>query len=224
MNRLQTDQRGISLVELLISITIISVLSIVIMSFMTSWLEQYITTSTRATLLTQAQDTLDLINENVRLSSAADQNNRWQDANSPGAPANQFSWQSGSNTLLLASAVEDEGGTILFSDPANYISHKNNYVFFVQNGVLFRRTLAAPVANNSAQTTCPEAASSPTCPKDRKLAENVTSFTVRYLNAENAEVQPTDARSIELTLTLRKQAYRQTVESTDKMRMVFRND
>lgn len=218
------NQSGISLAELLIAISIISILSFILMNFMVNWIEQHSITQSRAALLTDAQDTLDFVSDTIRLSSAADQNNRWQDPNSPGAPANQFSWQSNANTLVLASAVEDTNGNIIFSDPSNYTSQKNNQIFFVSGGVLYRRTLAASVANNKSKTTCPAASASSTCPADRKLAGNVTSFSVRYLNAENQEVQPTNARSVELSLTLQKSLFGQMIESSDKTRMVFRND
>lgn len=215
---------GVTLVELLITISLISILSLVLMNFMVEWVKQYAITQTRANLLTTAQDSLDIVTDSIRLSAAADQNNRWQDPHAPSAPSNQLSWQSNSTTLVLASAVEDTNGTILFSDPLNYTSHKNNQIFFVNNGVLYRRILAAPVTGNSQKSTCPSASTTSECPADRKLAENVSAFSVNYLNAENQVVSPPNARSIELTLTLRKRQFNQDIESVDKTRMVFRND
>lgn len=218
------NYKGVSLVELIITISIISILSIVLMNFMVEWVKQYAITQTRASMLTTAQDTLDIVTDSIRLSAAADQNNRWQDPYSPSAPTNQLSWQSNGSTLVLASAVENSSGTILFSDPLNYTSHKNNLIFFVNGGTLYLRTLAAPVTGNSKKTTCPSTSATTACPADRKLAQNVSGFAVNYLNAENQTVTPTSARSIELTLTLSKQQFGQTIESSDKARMVFRND
>lgn len=224
MKRMNRDARGITLTELIISISVISILSIVLMNFMVNWLQQHSVTQTRAELLTTAQDTLDSITNDIRLSSAADLNNRILDTHAPGAPANQQSWASNASTLVLASAVEDTSGNIVFSDPANYTSEKNNTIFFVNNGVLYRRVLAAAVTDNKSRTTCPAANADADCPADRKLAENVVSFQVNYFNAQNQEVAPTDARSIQLAITLRKSAFGQPIESSDKTRMVFRND
>ncbi len=218
------NQSGLTLVELMLSLTVVSILAIVVMNFMVNWLQQHSITQARSELLTSAQDSLDLISDSIRLSSAADQNNRWQDPNAPSAPANQLSWQSTSTTLVLASAVENTAGDILFSDPANYTSHKNNQIFFVQNGTLYRRMLASPVASNKSKTSCPANLATSSCPADRRLAQNVSSFEVKYFNSENAEVQPTNARSIQLFITLRKTVFGQQIESNDKTRMVFRND
>lgn len=218
------NQIGITLVELLITISIVSILAIVIMNFMVGWVQQHAISEARAALLADAQNAIDSIGDSIRLSSAADQNNRWQDDNAPNAPDDKFSWASGADTLVLASAVEDSSGNIVFSDPSNYTSQKNNQIFFVQNGNLYRRIIAAPVGNNKLRTSCPVSASSATCPPDRKLAENVSNFAVKYYNGANQEVVPTDARSIELSLTLQKYRFSQLIQSVYKTRMVFRND
>ncbi len=223
MRRLLKDQKGITLPELLITMTLVSILAIVAMNFMVNWFRQNAITQTRATLLTNSQDALDFITDTIRLSSAADLNNRYQDANAPGAPSNLLSWQSNASTLVLASAVEDTSGNIVFSDPSNYTSYKNNQIYFVSNGILYRRVLAASVSNNKMKTSCPASKVTASCPVDRKIADNVSSFSVKYLDAQNQQVTPPNARSIELSITLRKKVQTQFIESSDKTRMVFRN-
>jgi hypothetical protein len=157
----------------------------------------------------------------IRLSSAADQNNRWPDAN---APNGQFGWASDADTLILASAVENQSGQIVFSDPSNYTSEKNNQIYYIQDGSLYRRVIAAPVDDNKLKSSCPAVLADATCPADRALANNVQSFSVKYFNGENQEVSPSDARSIELSLTLQKNQFSQLIQSVYKTRMVFRND
>jgi prepilin-type N-terminal cleavage/methylation domain-containing protein len=217
------DQRGVTLIELLITMTVVSVLAIVAMNFMVNWFRQNAITQTRAVLLAESQDALDFIADSIRLSSAADETNRYQDPNSLGAPSDLFSWKSNQSTLVLASAAEDTSGNILFSDPANYTSYKNNQIYFVNNEALYRRTLAASVAGNKAKTSCPTAKATASCPVDRRIASNVSSFSVKYLDAQNQQVTPPNARSIELSITLRKKIQNQWIESSDKTRMVFRN-
>lgn len=219
MKKLNTN--GISLVELTLTLSIVSIMSIVVMNFMVNWVQQYAISETRAALLADAQNAIDQMGDAIRLSSAADQNNRWPDAN---APENQFGWESDASTLILATAVEDQNGAIVFSDPSNYTSEKNNYIYYIQDATLYRRTIASPVENNKIVTSCPVAEASPECPSDRKLAENVASFSVKYFNGENQEVAPSDARSIELSLILQKNQFSQLIQSVYKTRMVFRND
>ena len=216
------NQRGLSLTELIISLSIISVLSFAVMSFMLSWTEQHAITETRSALLADVQNAVDQIVDAVRLSSTADSSNRLPDAHAPGG--NQFGWTSSNNTLILASAVEDTTGNIVFSDPASYTSQKNNQIYFVSNGVLYRRILAASVANNKLKTSCPSSSASTSCPADRVLARNVSNFQVKYFNSENSEVSPSHARSVEISLTLSRRKFSQLIQSVYKTRMVFRND
>lgn len=215
------NTQGVSMVELILTISIVSIMSIVVMNFMVNWLQQNAISETRSALLADAQNAIDQMGDAIRLSSAADQNNRWPDENAPG---NQFGWESDADTLVLASAVENQAGEIVFSDPSNYTSEKNNQIYYLQSGVLYRRVLAAPVDGNKLVTTCPANLASSSCPADRVLAKNVQSFNVKYFSGENQEVSPTDARSIELSLTLQKNQFSQLIQSVYKTRMVFRND
>src|SRR5690606_16484329 len=98
-------------------------------------------------------------------------------------PDNSLSWAASENTLILATAAQDSQGDILFSDPAEYISHKNNVIYFLQDDILYRRTLRAPVDDNVAATTCPADAATPTCPADKiMLNTKVDKFIVRYID------------------------------------------
>lgn len=218
------DEHGFTLVETIIALSITAILAFAVMNFMVDGIVNFSQEQTRSDLLNETHSALDIINNDVRLSANADENNRWQDNNAPGAPSDLLSWQSNANTLVLAGAVEDSSNNIVFQDPSQYISYKNNYIFFVQNGILYKRTLAAPVAGNTAKTTCPAALATSSCPADRQLASNVSVFTVKYINGEGAEVQPADARSIEVTLTLNVRKFKSDLTETYTTRMVFRND
>lgn len=222
MKRLNNS--GLTITELLVTCVVISIMSVVIVDFLGNWTKQHAISETRSTLLAEAQTALDTITDAIRLSAAADQNNRWEDDYAPGAPSDLLSWASGANTIVLASAVENTSGDIVFSDPLNYTSQKNNQVFFVSDGILYRRVLAAPEDDNTLETSCPASAASASCPADRNLAENVVDFSVTYYDGSNQEVIPTDARSVELSITLGTNKYDQQINETYSTRMVFRND
>ncbi len=215
---------GFTLVELLIGLSVTGLLIALIIGFMLNSLTQYGVAGARAELLNEAQIALDITTNDIRLSANADQNNRWDDNNAPDAPADKLSWQSSASTLVLATAAENTSGAIIFSDPAQYISQKNNSIYFVNGGNLYKRTLAAPVTGNAAKTTCPAASATTNCPADRKLLGNVDTFTVTYYNDQNQEVAPDEARSIELYVKLRVERYPESVLAEYKTRMVFRND
>lgn len=221
MRRTRLQQKGFTIVEALIGITVTVILLMIIMNFMANYFRQHAISTTKANLLSDSQKTLDIIGEDIRLSAAADQQNRWPDAYAPNS-TNQYSWQSDGDTLILATAVEDTDGNIIFADASQYISEKNNNIYFVSNNRLYKRTLASPVEANQSVTTCPSGTD--ICPADELLAEHVQSFSIRYLSATEDEVLPTAARAVELHLLLSKRQFGKDISAQYTTRMVFRND
>lgn len=217
-------QNGFTMVEVLITVSVTTVVLLVIGSFMMRSIQTTSLETANATILHEVQLTLDAVATDVRLSANADQNNRNPDANSPGGSGNQFGWTSSANTLVLATAATTSNGTIIFSDPANYVTTKNNIVYFISNGTLYKRIIAASATGNSAKTTCPTAKVSDTCPADKELLNNVSAFSVRYVDGSNNTVSPTNARSVEISLTAARTQYKQTQSASYTTRMVFRND
>lgn len=216
------QQNGMTIIELLVAITVSVLLSTVIMGFVADQLRSSVIADAKEGLLTDAQNGLDKVNYDIRLSANADQNNRWADPHAPIA-GNDYSWASNSSTLILATAAQDASHNILFDDQSKYITNKNNLIYFVSNGTLYRRTLASTNPANSADTTCPAASASSSCPADKVILENVTAFTVSYRDGNDNTVTPTDARSIILQITLKVRKYTQDISATYQTRMVFRN-
>jgi prepilin-type N-terminal cleavage/methylation domain-containing protein len=123
------NSRGFTLVETIIALAVTSMLMFIIINFMTNSIVQYAVVNARADLLNEAQAALDIMADDTRLSGNADANNRIPDVYAPLAPTDELSWASDNDTLVLATAVEDINGNIVFADPALYISEKNNYVY-----------------------------------------------------------------------------------------------
>jgi type II secretory pathway component PulJ len=222
MRRVNTA--GFTLVEAMVSLVVTTVIVLVITNYMIGNIQQSALASSRDSLIKETEQSLDLVTNDVRLSANADDNNRWPDANSPGGSANQYGWQSNGSTLVLATAAQNSAGNILFEDPKNYITEKNNIVYFTQNGTLYKRTIAASVSGNAAATSCPAAKASSSCPADKELLHNVKSFSVSYLNGQNQAVSPDDARSVEVHVTTSKNVFGQPINADYTTRMVFRND
>lgn len=215
------NDAGFSLVEMVISISVVSILLVVIANFSISSLAQNSIATAQANLQGESQIAMDRIINDIRLSANADDDNRWPDSNSP---SGQYGWLSNASTLVLATAAQDSNDNIIFADPAKYISEKNNVVYFVQSGTLYKRIIASTVANNSSKTTCPAASATTACPKDAKLLSNVTQFAVKYYNGDSQQVSPTDARSIEITVSTSIKKFKRTISSDYTTRAVFRND
>lgn len=217
------NSRGFTLLELLIATGVITILSVTVTVYFINMLRESARIEARSEMLQEAQIALDSIGNDIRLSANADENNRVPDNNAP-VEGDAHSWVSDSDTLILAIAAQNEDDEILFEDPTQYITHKNNRIYFLQDGTLYRRTLAANITDNTAITSCPAALADPTCPRDGELLHNVDSFSVRYINGDGDDVTPTEARSIEMTIGLKRTMFQQEISVSYTTRMVFRND
>lgn len=215
------NQRGFTLIEVMIATLVVSALTVLVISFLTDTFVNHMHKSARSDMLHEAQIALDLTNKDIRHSANVDDQNRWPDDNAPDS-TDPYSWRSNENTLILAHPVVDSNNDFIYRDPFAYLTYKNNLVYFVDNGTLYRRTLAADVSGNKADTTCPEGTSG--CSNDSKLAENVNLFRVKYFNAEDEEVPPSEARSVKVILQLQENVYNRTLDVEYEVRSVFRNE
>lgn len=216
----QNNSQGFTLIELLITCALIGIVGILISAFFVGWVQSYEITSARTNLLSDAENALDTVTQDIRLSGAADQNNRWADPNSP---SGNYGWASNASTLILARAVTNGAGDIVFSDPNNYVTEKYNQVFFVKNGTLYQRTISSSDPNDISTTSCPPPGTA-SCPADKVLANNVNSFQIQYFDSDENQVIPTNARSIQLTLNLKDTVYGSPIKASYTTRMVFRNE
>lgn len=215
-------QAGFTLVELIVVITIMSILALTLSNFIADWLQTSSLAQARTDLLTNAETALDIVTNDISLSGNADQNNRWPDPNAPGG--NQLGWQSDGDTLVLAKAATDSSNNVIFADPAKYIAQKDNEVYYLSGSTLYRRTIASSDSSDAAVTTCPPASASLTCPADKTIATGVSSFTVNYYDAAGQSVTPSDAHSVQVGITLSSSDGGKTVSASYNTRMVFRNE
>lgn len=212
-------QRGFTLLEIMIATAVVSVLAILIVGFLTNTFVNTMYKSARSDMLHETQLALDTMNTDIRHAANVDDQNRWPDENAPGGP---YSWRSDEDTLILASPVVDSNNDFIYRDPFAYLTYKNNLIYFIDNNTLYRRTLAADVSGNDATTTCPEDSTS--CPGDSKLAEDVKTFHINYFDANDNEVPPTNARSVQATLVVERHVYNRTLNVKYQIRAVFRNE
>lgn len=217
----ERKQGGYTLVELLVVMILIGILSIGIVAFFTSWAQIESLAQSRSDLLTNAENALDTITNDIKLSGSVDDNNRWADTY---APSGQYGWTSGSQVLVLAKIATDSSNTVIYSDPSKYITQKDNEVYFLSGTTLYRRTLKSSSANDAAVTTCPAADASASCPADTVVATGVSNFTVTYYDASENIVVPSSARSVQLSITISSSTGGKPASATYSTRMVFRND
>lgn len=215
-------QKGFTLIELLVVMIIIGVLSLALTNFVFVWLQEAAISNARATLLQNAENALDTVTNDVRLSGSVDTENRWPDANGPGG--NQFGWTSGSSTLILAKVAMTSSNQVIFSDPAEYITQKDDEIYYLSGTTLYRRTLASTSTGDAAVTTCPPADATKSCPADLTIAKGVSSWSVAYYDENGDVTTAADARSVQVAITLSENVDAQTLSESYTTRMVFRND
>lgn len=213
------DQKGFTLIELLVVMLVMGILSLTLANFISTWLQEQGIQQARANLLSSAESALDQISTDIMLSGSVDSTNRWPDANAPSG-----GWQSSSTTLILAKVATDSSGNPIFLDSSDYITQKDDVIYFLSGSTLYRRTLRSDSTNDAAITTCPASDATTSCPADMVVATNVTNWSVTYYDANNNVVAPANARSIQTAITLSEKYGSQTVSSSYSTRMVFRND
>lgn len=219
------DQSGYTLIELIVATAVMSILLLGIMGFLVNTMVNNAARTARADLLREAQLALDVMVKDIRLSSGVLTNNSIEDSNSPNAGATAgLGWESDGDTLIIASTAEDTSRAIIFEDDTHYLTAKNNIVYYVEDGVLYKRSIAADFPNNATRTTCPPEEADDDCPADRLSVRNVQGLQFRYFNANDEEVDPDQARSVEMTLTLHDEPYGRPVDVSYTTRTVFRNE
>ena len=216
------NQKGFTLVELIVVMTVVSILSITVTNFIVDWTKSSTLAEARSSLLTSAETSMDTITNDIMLSGSVEQNNRWPDANGPSG--NQYGWTSNSSTLVLAKVATNSTDTIIFSDPAEYITQKDDIIYFLSGTTLYRRTLASTSTGDEAVTTCPSSDATSTCPADMVVATGVSSFTLAYYDDNGAATDTSSARSVQVGLTLSSKIDSQTINASYSTRMVFRNE
>lgn len=214
-------QSGFTLMEVLVATVVTSILLIAVLGFLANRVAHNAHQDARDDMLRDTQIALDVMMDDIRHASNADEENRWPDDHAPGG---KYSWESTEDTLVLARPATDSDNNFIYEDAHAYLAYKDNIVFFTEEGVLYKRILAADTGtdgDNSAETTCPEGTTG--CPPDLELAHNVTDFTVRYIDGEGNETTPTDARAVEAYLEVSDTVYQRDVTVDYETRAVFRN-
>lgn len=219
---MRLKNNGFTMIELVIASSVIAVMTLLMMNFVANRIADNARKNAQSELQLQTQLALDNINREIRTSANVDGNNRWDDTYAPivGSP---LSWASDADTLILANPTIDTSNNVIFDDAQAYISSKDDIIYYLANNTLYRRTLAAPVANNKRQTTCPPNTNG--CPgDDALLAANVQNFSVEYFDANDIQVIPSEARAVKVTLRVSKDVFGKTLDVEESIRSVFRNE
>lgn len=214
-------QNGFTLVELTITIAVTAIVAVVFLGVITS----YFVTITRNNELTDmtlnSQNLLRTTVENIRFGNGVEQSNTITD---PNAPAGGWNTSNSSFVIVLEVPAEDVNHDYII-DPTTGSPYMNELVYYKNGTTLMERTLANPnAAGNTTVTSCPPSLATSSCPADKTLATYVSSMDF-VLYDQNAAVTttPSAARSIQIDLTMQRNAPTSPLTLSDSMRVTLRN-
>lgn len=206
------NQRGATLLELIMASMMMGFLALVITEFYTQNLVNYARNESQIILQSNTKQAVESISAVIRSATAVQATNNVTDANKPGG------WTSNANTLVLATPALDASKNPIYVDASHTAVWANDTIYYIKDNVLYRRILKNSSApGNAAVTTCPPESATGPCPADAKVVEDVASLTVDYGGPI------ADAESLKITLTQSRARFGRTYISTLTARSTLRN-
>lgn len=215
---MQRRNAGFTLVELMVAIAIMSILLVAVIGAGLSWLNQFAVGSARQTMTIDAQAALSQMSDDIRQSRGILVENIETD---PNAPTNPGKWRTSTSQLVFGKTPYHTDGTGLYDVPAMFYGKPDSIVYYIRDGVLYRRTIPADYTGNVTKPiiTC----SGPTtggCLTDRRILTNVSAVQFTYFDASNnSGADPASTKSLEVNLTTTRQQSGQTITVKDKIRI-----
>ena len=218
---MKKGDNGFTIIELLISISIAGILTLVITMIMVYFYGDILRSQATAELAIESQTILRKIVDDTRLADAIRTTNQISDAN---APVGGWTTNDPSDILIIATPAVTSARDIIY-DPSDKLPYENEAIYFKANGTFYRRILKnTNAAGNTAVTTCPAAAVTPTCPQDTTLSTNLNNLSFTFYDINNATTpNATLARSISVTVNVQRKIYGTATVFDNTIRTTLRN-
>jgi prepilin-type N-terminal cleavage/methylation domain-containing protein len=231
------NQRGFSLLELIIATTMISILALVVSSFYVDRLIDAARTNTQIILQGNTKQALESVTRDTKSARMIETNNQWPDAHGPGGNAYGWTSTTGSpSVLVMAVPTTDADDNLQYVDADHNVLRTNDVIYYVDGSqkTLYRRVIVNPIClpvqggsgtvNCSARTTCPPASVTSTCPSDGKVIEDVANMITSYYDTDNAATADVNnVYSVQISLTQSRERFGRTYTNTLASRVTLRN-
>jgi len=213
-------QHGFTLVEVVISITVATIMVGVLFIATFRFFANAIQSQQTAELALESQTLLGQMTEDLRLAAGIETTNQLTDAHQPTG----WATSDPNNILVITTPATTASNDIIYDSDTGF-PYQNEIIYFLSNKTMYKRVLKNTAATgNKAVTNCPEAQSSDSCPADRIFTSNVDDITfTMYDNTNTATTDPSQASSIALTVSLSKKVFGKTVSLSNSMRVTQRN-
>ncbi len=220
MTKPKHSEKGFTIIELLIAVSVASMASILIMYTFVFMYGSLLREQTRANMVLETQVFLKKIVEDVRVANQILTTNSLTDLYQP---TGGWVTSDPANIMVLTQPVVDSDKNFIYDLDTGY-PYQNEIVYFGNSNDMYRRTIANSGASGNATTsTCPAGTTS--CLPDIRLTSRLQSlFFVFYDTNDTVTTVPEDARSVEFTITLRQRIYGNDVIVSNKTRVTLRNE
>lgn len=221
MKLTRLNKSGFTIVEVIMAVTVAGIMAGVLLSVTFRYYVNAAQSQVTADLALESQTLLSQIVEDLRLAVGVGATNQLPDPNAPGSG---WATSDTNNVLIVRSPAVTQDRDIIY-EPATGFPYENEFVFFLQNKVMYKRVIKnTSAAGNAATSTCPAALATSTCPDDRIFSENVTNISFTFYDTNNAvTTDPQLARSVKITLDMSKKSYGKTINLSNTTQVTQRN-
>lgn len=222
INNLNKNQNGFTLPELAITITLFGIVSVTFFGLIINYFANITRNNTFIDMTVNSQNVLRATVEELRYGAGVRQTNSITDPNGPGGGWNT---SNAAFVIIIASPAKNSAGEYII-DSLTSQPYTNELVYFKTGTTLYRRTLANPSASgNVSKTTCPAAASTPSCPADAKLADYVKDMVFTLYDQDDvATSNSTAARAVKIDLFMERDTFGNPLVVDNSIRVALRNN
>lgn len=217
----QKDRNGFTITELVISITIAGFLAAVLFISTFYYYANILQAQTSTDLALESQTILNQLTDDIRLSDAIASTNSIAD---PNAPVGGWVTSDPSNIMIVQNPAVTSARDIIYDSNTGF-PYKNEFIYFIAPGGMYKRVLANTSATGNTQvTTCPASNATSTCPPDRLFSSNVSNLSFTFYDASDATTaNPTLARSVGLNVDMAKKVFGKNITLSNSTRVTLRN-
>lgn len=215
------DQKGFTLVEVMLAVALMGLLAVTFLALVTNYYALITRNNEQVEMTVASQNVLRSTVENLRYGDGVRQTNAISD---PNAPAGGWNTNNSAFVIIIPVPALNASRNYII-DPSTGNPYMNELVYYKYGSTLMERKLANPSASgNMFATTCPPALATTNCPSDPVLADYVNSmlFTLYDQNASQT-TQTTAARSVNISLSMHRNAPGKAVDITNSIRVTLRN-
>jgi prepilin-type N-terminal cleavage/methylation domain-containing protein len=214
-------QAGFTLVELLVALTVMSVIGLVFLGLIANNFVLITRNSELSEMTVNSQNLLRTTVENIRLGDGVRQTNQISDAHAPSGGWNT----SNSNFVIILAVPAIDSSHNYIIDSGTGAPYMNELVYYKNGTDLMERKLANPGATgNRLITSCPANFASASCPADTQLAQYVNTMVFALYDQDGASTSTAAAaRSVNISLNMQRNAPGDPINLTTNIRVTLRN-